>query len=119
MPNFSAACDYVRTTAFLFTLNAGTAPLKVKVAVVVVVLDRPMVAGAQDNPIDGILSPSAALVVASTNGAKALVLSVELVVGAGCDATSRAPNGFSGPVLGARRGPGSCGRVPTLTTAPP
>lgn len=100
MPDPPAGCDKVRSVAFSFASVAGAALLAVEVVVVVVALvDRSVVAGAEDNAIDGIVPLVQALVVASPKGAKACVLTAELIVNAKIEATIRAAISVSGSVF--------------------
>lgn len=120
MPDPSAAWDSVRSVGLSFASATGAALLAVQVIVVIVTLvDGSVVAGAEDDAIDGLVLLVPVLIVASPEGAEALVLSTKLVLGAEIEATSNPATSVSGSILGARRSPKSCGRVPSLTFAPP
>lgn len=88
------------------------------VVVVVTVVTGSKASGAVDEIITDAVLLRLALAIVSPAVSGTLPLSAELIVGAEPDAMKRAATGVSGSVLGAQRGPGSGGCMPTLTAAP-
>lgn len=72
-----------------------------------------------DGVVDVVVALVPSLMVFGPAKVEALALSAAFVTGADTEAINRAATGVSGFVLGAQRGPGSEGRVPTFTVAPP
>lgn len=92
--------------------------LAVGVFVVVAVVTVSVATGPVEEAVNGVVSLVLALAGVNPAGARALALSSEFVVGAEAESINRAATGVFGFVLGARRGPWSAGRVPTLTPVP-
>lgn len=92
--------------------------LAVKFVVVVAVVIVSAATNAMIVILACVVSFGLALAVVSPASAGALALSADIAVGSETEAIYCAATGVSGPVLCARRGPGSGSRVPTLTAAP-